>query len=430
MGWFSRLVGVPEPFTPAATADQGGKGEEARSVLSLDDPALLALFGYPGIPGVGNVSPNTAMTVSAVYRSVSLISGTIGTLPLRTLQRGPGDTNARSNSFLDNPGNMWLTPYEWQELVTVYLLLHGAAPLLHVYNGANQLAGLQPIHPTAVTVDADSDAFGGRRFTVTLDDGTRREFDASSMTYIPALSLDGVRGISPITFARMSLGTALAGDKAAYRLFSSGAMVAGLVTPEDDLTEEEARVVKDHVNKALTGPENAGDIAVINRKLKFQPWTMTAADAEFLASRNFSIDEVGRWFGLPPHLLGLTEKSTSWGQGIAEQNRGLARYTLRPWTARIEQRVSRLLVPGKWAEFDYSAFIQPAPEDEIGLLINQVNSGLLTLNEARRIRNMPPLPPDTGADLPRIPAGAGTPRQQDEEEDPSPPGRQRERGEA
>jgi hypothetical protein len=205
----------------------------------------------------------------------------------------------------------------------------------------------------------------------------------------------------------VALRTGLAGDKAADRMFSHGAMVSGLVTPEDDdLTVDEAKLVKATVRQAMTGEENIGDVAVINRKLKFQPWQMNAADAQFLESRTFQIDEVGRWFGVPPHLLGLTEKSTSWGQGIAEQNRGLARYTLTPWTTRIEQRLSRLVVGTKKVEFDYAGFIAAAPEDEIRLLIEQVNNGLLTLNEARRIRNMTPLPTETGADLPRVPPGA------------------------
>jgi hypothetical protein len=87
-----------------------------------------------------------------------------------------------------------------------------------------------------------------------------------------------------------------------------------------------------------------------------------------------------------------TEKQTSWGTGVQEQNRGLARYTLEPWTTRIQERLSRLLTGGKKCEFDYSAFVQPDPETEIGLLIDQVDAGLLTINEARKIRNLPPLP--------------------------------------
>jgi HK97 family phage portal protein len=125
-----------------------------------------------------------------------------------------------------------------------------------------------------------------------------------------------------------------------------------------------------------------------------------------MASRSFNIDEIGRWYGVPPHLLGLTEKATSWGQGIAEQNRGLARYTLTPWTTRIEQRLSRLIAGRKLVEFDYTAFVAPSPEDEIALLLNQVNGGLITVNEARRIRNMPAV---EGGDVLRIPAGAADP---------------------
>lgn len=377
---------------------------ERRSV-SIGDPAIAALLGYTS-GDMPSVSEHTAMTLSAVFRAVSLVSGAIGSLPLRTLETDPAtDTRQRASSFLDKPGLDRWTPFEWKELVAVYLLLHGAAPLQHIYGGGGQLIGLNPIHPRACQVECDSDVPGGRRFTVRLDDGTSREFDATTLTYIPGLSLDGVRGISPITLARLSLGTGISGDRAANRMFSSGAMVSGLVTPEDDLTEDEAKVVKDTVNRAMTGVENAGDIAVINRKLKFTPWSLSAQDAQFLESRTFSIDEVGRWFGVPPHLLGLTEKATSWGQGIAEQNRGLARYTLTPWTTRIEQRLSPLIAASRIVEFDYTAFVQPSPEDEIGLLIAQVNAGLLTLNEARRVRNMPPLD-DPSADLPRTPPGA------------------------
>lgn len=396
-------------------------GRQEQRSISLGDPVLAAMLGYSS-PGTPNVSEHAALTLSAVWRAVSLISGSIGALPMRTLQDGPDGTRKRSASFLDSPGMDRWTPFEWKELVAVYLLLHGAAPLQHIYGGGGQIIGLAPVHPSLVEVEAKADAPGGRLMTVRLANGNKREFTAEDMTYVMGLSLDGVCGVSPITAARMSLGTGLSGDKAAHRMFSNGAMVSGLVTPEDDMSEDEARVIKESVNRTMTGTENAGDIAVINRRLKFQPWTLSAQDAQFLESRTFSIDEVGRWFGLPPHLLGLTEKSTSWGQGIAEQNRGLARYTLTPWTRRIEERLSKLIVSSRKVEFDYTAFVQPSPEDEISLLIEQVNSGLLTLNEARRIRNMPPLPSETGADLPRTPPGAVPPTEADAGVPPSAPG--------
>jgi HK97 family phage portal protein len=373
----------------------------------LSDPFIVAMLGG-SLDGSPAVTERTAMSLSAVYRAVSLGAGTIGALPLRTLKTNRDDTRERTSSWLDDPGFGQRTPFEWKELCTVHLWLHGNAFGQHAYNNAGALVGMNWIHPLAVEVEADAGAVGGRRFDVRLDDGAVKQFDALTMTHIPALSLDGLRGLSPISCARLSLGTALAGDKAANRMQTNGAMIAGLVTPDgdEDLTEDEAKVVKTTVTQAMTGVENAGEIAVINRRLKFQPWQLSAVDAQFMASRAFSIEEVGRWWGIPAHLLGQVEKQTSWGTGVAEQNRGLALYTLTPWTTRIEQRCTRLLGRSRIAEFDYSAFLAPSVADEIRLLLEQVNGGLLLPNEARRIRNLPPV---AGGDVLRVPAGAANP---------------------
>lgn len=386
---------------------------EKRS-YSIADPNTAALLGYNigGNVSGQTVNEHTTLALSAVWRSVSLISGGIAGLPLRTLQTLDGDQRGRARSFLDNPGGPdRLTAFEWKELVAVHLLLHGNAFLVHIYNGGGALAGLYPIHPLAVQVEANDDVPGGKLFRVRLDDGQTREFDATSMTHIPALSLDGVRGLSPIQVARNSLGTGIAGDRAAAKMFANGALISGIVTPGDGLDTWDAdqlNALKAGLRAKAQGDPNAGELAVFSQQVKFQPWTLSAQDAQFLESRTFQVDEIGRWFGLPPHLLGLTEKSTSWGQGISEQNRGLARYTLTPWTTRIEQRLSRLLPSSRMVEFDYSAFVKPSPEDEIKLLIEQVNSGLLTLNEARRIRNMPAV---AGGDIARTPPGAVPPQE-------------------
>jgi HK97 family phage portal protein len=383
---------------------------EQRSTYSVSDPLLAQYFNV----GVGNwagvsVTEQSAMGLSAVFRAVSLISQTIASLPLRSLRDGTDGTRQRVPSIFDDPATPdGMTQFEWTETVLLYLLLHGAAPLLHIYNGGGGLAGTLPIHPLCVEPDWETDTEGkrtGRKvFTVSLDDGTRRTFTQDDLTYIPALSLDGLRGASVITMARNSLGTAIAGDKAAGRMFGNGAMIAGLVTPEEDVTEDEAKVIKEGLNAKLSGVENAGDIAVINRKLKFTPWTMSNEDAQFLQSRAFSIEEVARWFGVPPHLLMQTDKQTSWGSGVAEQNRGLARTVLAPWCNRIEQRLSRLLRGKAFVEFDLTGLERGNPEGEIELLIKQIEAGLLTKDEARAIRNLPPLP--AGTPEPPTPEGA------------------------
>lgn len=394
------------PFRRRAAADVAGETRASVGPLvSVSDPVLAQMLGWSDRNVSGQtVTEATALNLSAVYRAMSIIAGSIGGLPLRALDTGEDGTRVPVGSFLDAPdGTYGRTPFEWKELVCWHLGFGGNAFLQHVYNRGGAISGLNPIHPNCVHVDEDLDVPGGRLMTVDLGpDLPKRKFDATTMTHISGPSLDGLRGMSVIALARNSLGTALAGDRAAARMFANGALISGLVTPDEDLDEDDAIAAKDSLRQKMLGEENAGDIAFINRKLKFTPWQLSAEDAQFLQSRTFQIDEIGRWFGVPPHLLGLTEKATSWGQGIAEQNRGLARYTLAGYTGRIEQRLDRLVPTTRTVEFDYTAFTAASPEDQAAQLIAQVNAGIMTPNEARKVLNRAPQP---GGDVLRLPAG-------------------------
>lgn len=403
--WFAQRNGIAVP-PPVAAPET-----EQRQLVSIADPAVIAMLG--GDPTGITVSETTAMNLSGVFRAVSLIAGAVGSLPLRTLETGDDGQSTRVRSFLNNPGGQRFTPAEWAELVMVHLLLHGNAYLQHIYAANDHLVGLYPIHPASVSVEWDEGRPGGRRYQVTVLERPNaapktHTFDASTMTHIMGPTLDGLVGISAIHAGRLSLGTGISGEKAANRQFRNGAMISGLVTPSDkdeDMTPDQADAVRDALRQHVTGPENSGRVAVLSKALSFQSWQMTATDAQFLESRKFSVEEISRWFGVPVHLLSRTDADSNWGTGIAEQNRGLARYTLQPWTNRIEQRVSRLLPSTRKAEFDYAQFVRPSPEDEIQLLIAQAGGPFLTVNEARAIRNLPPV---ADGDVIRTPVG-GTP---------------------
>lgn len=380
MSFLKRVFSVPDPpFEP----------DETRS-WSISDPAVVALFG--GAPSLAGppVTEQTALSISAVYRCVSLISGSIASLPLRTIRTKPDGTTERAASWLDNPaGPDGITAFEWVENICLMLALHGNFYGLKIFGGAGQLLQLAPVHPSAVSVELKN---GRKHYRVSLENGRTLDLTDREIVHIPHASTDGVKGLSPITVARNSLGTSIAGERAAAKLFSEGALMSMVVTPEGDLSSEDAKAIKEDLSRRVAGESGANGIAVINRQLKITPWSVSPEDAEFLSSRAFQVDEVSRWFGVPPHLLGQTEKQTSFGAGLTEQNRGLARYTLIPYTSRIEHRLSRLLPEGLKAEFDFKALVAPEPETEIKLLIDQVAAGLLTPAEARAILNRPPLP--------------------------------------
>lgn len=381
------------------------KGRSA--TYSIADPRLAGLFATAWAPNYSGVEvgETTALALSAVHRAVSLLSGTVASLPMPTYRQRAG-TRGQVSSFLDDPGGpLAATPFEWKETLMCHLCLHGDGFLRHHRDGLGSLIALEPIHPLCVSVrwrrPEETDVIGPKVFTATMIDGSQQDFDATSMTHIPYMSLDGLRGVSPLMCARNSLGTAAAGDRAAAKMFNNGALMSGLLVPAEgeDVDQDEANSIKAEIARSSLGWENASEVSVVNRRMQFLNWTISAEDLQFLGSRQFQIEEIARWFGVPPHLLMQTEKQTSWGQGVESQNRAMGRTVLLPWTQRIEQRLSRLLPDHRWVEFDFGALERPTPEAEVGLLIQQVAAGLLTLNEARHARNLAPVP---GGDVVRI----------------------------
>lgn len=374
--------------TNSAPVETRGRAE-VDATYSISDPSLAAYFlDMYGIGGL-DVSETKALGLPAYYRAVSVVSGTVAGLPLKTYSDSGGERK-QVKSFLDNPAGPYpLSSFAWKELVMLHLINQGEVFLMHVYNNAGSIIGLWPVHRNAVE-DVTWHGYE-KRFKVRMIDNTTQEFDSFDMTHIMGMTIDGTRGIAPISLFRQSIKLGMAAEVAATRNLTKGLHIAGLVTPDDDITEDEAKIIKAGLMNKIAGVENAGEIAVVNRVMKFTPWQMSNRDAQFIESREFQAIEFARMIGVPPHLIGATEKQTSWGTGVAEQNAGLARYTLKAWTSRLEEPLSDLLPNPRFCEFEYKGLLQGTPQEEIALLINQVKAGLLTKNEARAIMNLSPL---------------------------------------
>lgn len=404
----SPVVTTPPPATPASEA-------ETRGLFNLhgDTSATAVLLGGTVNYSGETVTEGSTLSLSAVYRAVALISEGIATLPLKTYRDKESGVRERVTSFLDWPAgpDELMTPFEWKERVVLHLLLAGESDLLHIRNKAGALVGLKPVHPSAVTVHADDQVAGGERYTVSLDDGRNlaltpfgtTEADPG-MTRILGPRVRGNRGVSPLAHAATSIGIGLAAERATAKMFRDGAMIKGALTPAagEDLDTEDAESIRDDLNRYVFGGDNAGTIPLINRVLTFNQWQFNNVDSQFLENRQFQIEEISRWLGVPPMLLMQLEKQTSWGTGVSQQNTNFAQQVLRSWSKRMEERLFRLLPQPRWVEFDFAGLLAGAPAEETALLLSEVNGGLRTLNEARRIKNLPPL---AGGDELRVPSG-------------------------
>lgn len=358
--------------------------------MTISDPS-----GWLGANRTGSgvaVTETSAMGSTAFFRGVSVIASTIATLPLKTYSTSKDDARSGVPSVFDNPGAQFFTPFEWVELVMVHLVIHGNAFLLHLYNTDGQMVGLFPIHPSLVSPEWRTDANGnivGKVFKSTVN-GRAMVYDESQMTQVTGLGSDGLRGYSVLELARNAIGTGLAGDQAAARMFASGMLVGGLVSTDDPtLDRNEGKALIADLKARLTGSHNAGDIALVNASLKFTPWTMSAEDAQFLESRQYQVEEISRLLGVPKVLL-AEDGASSWGTGIGQLLSYMQKTTFVPWTSRLEQRLSRLLPNPRHVEFTYAGLMQGTPMEETALLAAQIAAGIIDTDEARAILNLPP----------------------------------------
>lgn len=369
---------------------------EVRASASLENPALpltsAALVDWLGGPkthaGV-DVTEKSAMGITAVWRAVNLLGGGAAALPLHAYdaaddgrkRSAPGTPAAR---LLATP-HPDLTPFEFWELVYCHLLLWGNAYVRILRNRIGEIQELWPLHPGRVRAGRESDT-GRKVYEV---DASGEPFYDDKILHIPGLGYDGICGVSPIRLARQGIGLALAAEEYGARLFGSGSLASGILQTEQRLEQGQADALKTRWKAKMTGLGSAHDVAILDAGAKFQQLSIPPEDAQFIESRKFQIDEIARMFGIPPHMLGQVEKSTSWGTGIEQQSIGFVVFTMKTWLVRVEQRVTRLVGPRSFAKYSVEGLLRGDSKQRADFYKAMWDIGVFSTNDIREMEDRP-----------------------------------------
>ncbi len=364
------------------------------STLPLTSTVLVSWLGgqTTGKSGI-RVTQTNALGIPAAYRAVALIATSSATLPLHAYEAAGAArirvTDGPAAALLDNP-HPDLILGELLELVFVSLLLHGNAYVLVARDRLGGIRELWWIDPSRVEVTRDKD--GRKVYDV---DGKYELRDAhlgGSMLHIPGLGYDGTQGASPLKLAREAFGLAIAAEEYGARLFGGGGLATGILTTEQRINDDTAREVKARWKDGGTGLDSAHDIRVIGSGATFTQLSIPPEDAQFIEARRFQISEIARIFGVPPHMLGETEKATSWGTGIEQQNIGFVTYTLRPWLTRVEQRISRIMPAGTYARFNVDGLLRGDSQQRAVFYREMWGLGALSTNDILALEEREPVP--------------------------------------
>lgn len=343
------------------------------------------------------VTADKAMQLSTVWACVRLLSESISTLPIKIYQsRSDGSrTLAKEHPvyrLLCKQPNIEMTPSRFMLMVVASLCLRGNSFIEKKYIGP-KLVALVPLLPQNMVVKRD-EASGMLEYKYT-DPFTKKEriVPIKNMMHIRGFGMDGICGMIPIQTGRNVIGSALSVEESAAKIFENGLQSSGFISSELPLNDEQRERIRSYL-LSFVGSKNAGKMMVLEGGMKYNNVTMNPEAAQMLESRAFSIEEICRWFRVPPFMVGHMDKQSSWASSVEGMNMQFLTNTLRPLLVNIEQEISRCLLSGDddyYAEFSVEGLLRADSAGRAAYYTTSLQNGWMSRNDVRRLENLPPI---------------------------------------
>ena len=379
-------------------------GEWANPGVSRQDGAnfrtnMVTLAQYDDSSG-----SSSALGISAVWACVNLLAGTIASLPLMVYRTEAGVRQVAKDHGLyrilhDSP-NADQSAVDFWEFMQASIELHGNAYAEKSTTG-ERVSSLRPVRPDIVSVSR-----GPRGLIYRWsDEGRSIERRADQMLHIHGFGGSPLGGVSTLSGCRGTFDAAQSVNTAARAIFRNGVRASGVMSIDKPLTKEQRDLAEALLQSKFAGSMNDGRPMLLDNGMKWEQLTINPGDAQMLESRRFAVEEICRVFGVPPHMIGHTENSTSWGTGLEQQTLGFQKFTLRRRLKRIEQALEKqLLTPadraaGVTIEFNLEGLLRGDSASRASFYQQMLTNGVMTINEVRALENLPPVP---GGDVPRM----------------------------
>jgi HK97 family phage portal protein len=340
------------------------------------------------------VNVNTAMQLAAVWACVRRISETVAMLPLGLYERqkdgGRIQVQSSLSNVLSHRPNADMTSMQFWEAVLASLLLKGNA-FIEIHRSGSDIIALDFLMPNRMDVDlADN---GSLIYWYTPRKGRKRQILKQNMMHIPAFSLDGLMGLSTISYGANVFGGAMSAEDVSANTFKNGMTKTVAFSVDRILKKEQRDEFREYV-KTITGAMNAGKSPILEQGVKPELIGINPIDAQLLESRNHSVEEICRWFLVDPSLIGVGGKDSNWGTGLEQKMIGFVTLTLSSWIRRIEQSIYiNLLTPAQrqnqYAQYNLEALLRGDSGSRAEFYSKMTQNGIYTRDDCRVKENLP-----------------------------------------
>nr|DAZ39011.1 MAG TPA: portal protein [Caudoviricetes sp.] len=348
------------------------------------------------------MSPDIALQISTVYACARLLAGTVSSLPLMVFKE-----DSRGNRKVDRGSRLWTILHDhpnsvmtasdfWQAMILQWAL-RGNAYAQIMRDSVGDVISLWPLSSDQMTVFSDKQT--GRLVYQYVRDSETYDLTPDQVLHIKDIGT-GILGFSKLEFMGSSVQEAMATQKYTMQNAQNFGRPSGILTVDHVLDRKKRQ--HDLIGQALGNfKSESGKMIVLEADMKFQQVALTPEQSQLLESRKYGVEEICRWFGVPPVLIGASG-ATTWGSGIAEIVAGFHKFTLNPLLKSIEQALeSRILRAEERGsvviEFNLDAFFRGDLQSRYAAYATAVQNGFKTRNEVRALENDPPI---EGGDTP------------------------------
>lgn len=373
----------------------------ANGTLSGSDLVKMGIFGPIGDTFGPPVTDSTAMQVGTVFACLEKLGGATSQLPIHEYTIDGGDrARVMPNSPLwwmlnESPDPRW-TASAWKKWIVRCVKLRGDQHTEIIRRGATAV-GLKPLHPDSVQVRT----VGGRLRYDVIDEETKRIYgvDQDDMLHFTGFGFDGERSVSAIKWAaRDAVASSLGATRYMGRTVSEGGMPRISLEYPNKLAPDSVKLLRESFGDTY-GYGYGGKLPlVMSEGGKVNVLSIDPVDLELLATRKFDKQIICEVMGVPPILIGESEKTSSWGTGVEQITIGWLRFDIQPMLCGWEEELNRKLFKysGRFVEFSTEALLRgdsKAQSDSFRAALGGPGSGdgWMTVNEVRKLKNLPRL---------------------------------------
>lgn len=355
-----------------------------------DSDGYTPFFGFPTGNSNSIATKKTSLTLSAFFNGVDQLSTDIAKMPKAVYRKQNGVRNRLSahpaNYLIATAPNDIMTAFDFWRVIVLLMLLKGEA---FVQIHRNSSTGEEEFFDIMDNEKVDVKKSGMKLFYRYNGDEVKSE----NILHFKGFTLNGVRGISVISFAAANLGIQLDSQQYSGEIYSNRGLGYGVIETDSDVKNENKEKIVEGFTKRMNG-KGPIKTAILDFGLKYKSISITPAEAQFLETNRFGIEDVARWLNMPVHKLkNLTNANFN---TLEQQNIQYVVDCLMGWTAKIEAELKRKLFPkdnqfDDYVKFNEKIFLRGDAKSQAEYYAKMVYAGILTRNEVRELEDRNPI---------------------------------------